>query len=47
MTGLNHVEPGGPPLTLRLSGDVTLTKISVGPMDNNAYLLPPRTAARC
>ena len=39
MSGLNHVEPGGPALTLPLSGDVTLTKISVGPMDNNAYLL--------
>ena len=39
MTGLHHVEPGGPALTLPLSGDVTLTKVSVGPMDNNAYLL--------
>ena len=39
MSGLHHVEPGGPALTLPLSGDVTLTKISVGPMDNNAYLL--------
>jgi glyoxylase-like metal-dependent hydrolase (beta-lactamase superfamily II) len=39
MTGLHHVEPGGPALTLPLSGDVTLAKISVGPMDNNAYLL--------
>ena len=39
MSGLHHVEPGGPALTLPLSGDVTLVKISVGPMDNNAYLL--------
>lgn len=39
MSGLHHVEPGGPALTLPLSGDVTLSKISVGPMDNNAYLL--------
>jgi len=39
MTGLNHVEPGGKPLTLPLSDTVTLTKLSVGPMDNNAYLL--------
>ena len=39
MSGLHHVEPGGPALTLPLSGDVTLAKISVGPMDNNAYLL--------
>ncbi|MFT4166295.1 MAG: MBL fold metallo-hydrolase [Microlunatus sp.] len=41
MAGLHHVEPGGPPLTLRLSDDVTMTKISVGPMDNNAYLIVP------
>jgi glyoxylase-like metal-dependent hydrolase (beta-lactamase superfamily II) len=39
MTGLNHVRPGGPPLVVRLSASVTMTKISVGPMDNNAYLL--------
>jgi len=39
MTGLNHVEPGGAPLTLPLAADLVLTKLSVGPMDNNAYLL--------
>jgi glyoxylase-like metal-dependent hydrolase (beta-lactamase superfamily II) len=39
MAALNHVEPGGEPLTLPLSPTVTLTKLSVGPMDNNAYLL--------
>lgn len=39
MTGLNHVRPGGPPLVVRLSASVTMTKISVGPMDNNAFLL--------
>lgn len=39
MAGLNHVEPGGEPLTLELSPQLTLTKVSVGPMDNNAYLL--------
>jgi glyoxylase-like metal-dependent hydrolase (beta-lactamase superfamily II) len=39
MTGLGHVEPQGAPLTTDLDGTVTLTKISVGPMDNNAYLL--------
>ncbi|MFL6063333.1 MAG: MBL fold metallo-hydrolase, partial [Friedmanniella sp.] len=39
MARLNHVEPGGDPLTLPLSDTVTLTKLSVGPMDNNAYLL--------
>jgi glyoxylase-like metal-dependent hydrolase (beta-lactamase superfamily II) len=40
MSGLNHVEPGGAPLLVRLSPTVTMTKLSVGgPMDNNAYLL--------
>jgi glyoxylase-like metal-dependent hydrolase (beta-lactamase superfamily II) len=39
MTGLNHVQPRGKPLVVRLSPSVTMTKISVGPMDNNAYLL--------
>jgi glyoxylase-like metal-dependent hydrolase (beta-lactamase superfamily II) len=39
MTGLNHVQPRGTPLVVRLSPSVTMTKISVGPMDNNAYLL--------
>ena len=40
MTGLNHVEPGGAPLLVRLSPAVTMTKVSVGgSMDNNAYLL--------
>ncbi|WP_228488885.1 MBL fold metallo-hydrolase [Raineyella fluvialis] len=33
-----HVEPGGPALTLDL-GDLTLTKVSVGPTDNNAYII--------
>ena len=39
MPGLNHVEPGGDPLTVVSSTALTVTKISVGPMDNNAYLL--------
>jgi len=39
MTGLGHVDQDGAALTTRLAGGVTLTKISVGPMDNNAYLL--------
>ena len=39
MSGLNHVQPGGAPLVVWLSSSVTMTKISVGPMDNNAYLL--------
>ncbi|PRY42225.1 MBL fold metallo-hydrolase [Umezawaea tangerina] len=33
-----HVEPGGP-AARRTLGALTITKISVGPMDNNAYLL--------
>jgi glyoxylase-like metal-dependent hydrolase (beta-lactamase superfamily II) len=37
--GINHVEPGGAPLVARLSGSVTMIKVSVGPVDNNAYLL--------
>ena len=44
MTGLNHVQPGGAPLLVRLSPSVTMTKISVGPMDNNAYLLQTDSA---
>ena len=39
MPGLHHVTRGGEPLTLALSPTVTVTKISVGPNDNNAYLL--------
>jgi len=33
-----HVEPRGAPATRRLD-DLSITKLSVGPMDNNAYLL--------
>jgi glyoxylase-like metal-dependent hydrolase (beta-lactamase superfamily II) len=33
-----HVDPQGPPATRRLA-DITISKLSVGPMDNNAYLL--------
>lgn len=33
-----HVEPQGPPVTRDLA-DITITKLSVGPMDNNAFLL--------
>jgi glyoxylase-like metal-dependent hydrolase (beta-lactamase superfamily II) len=36
-----HVEPGGAPATRTLD-QVTITKLSVGPMDNNAYLLVDR-----
>jgi len=37
-----HVEPGGEP-AVRALGDLTVTKVSVGPMDNNAYLLECRS----
>ncbi|SDZ30107.1 Glyoxylase, beta-lactamase superfamily II [Amycolatopsis xylanica] len=33
-----HVEPGGP-AAVRALPELTITKLSVGPMDNNAYLL--------
>jgi glyoxylase-like metal-dependent hydrolase (beta-lactamase superfamily II) len=39
MEGINHVDPGGPPLVARLSRSVTMIKVSVGPVDNNTYLL--------
>jgi glyoxylase-like metal-dependent hydrolase (beta-lactamase superfamily II) len=39
VTGRGHVRPGGPALTTDLGDGVQLTKVSVGPMDNNAYLL--------
>jgi glyoxylase-like metal-dependent hydrolase (beta-lactamase superfamily II) len=39
MTGLGHVEPGGPSLTFDLGGGASVAKLSVGSMDNNAYLL--------
>ena len=45
MDGLGHVEPGGRPLVEQLSPTMIMIKISVGPMDNNAYLLQPRTGA--
>jgi glyoxylase-like metal-dependent hydrolase (beta-lactamase superfamily II) len=43
MLGFNHVEPGGPPRVVPLSGSVTMIKVSVGPFDNNAYLLQHRS----
>ena len=45
MQGINHVEPGGPPLVARLSGSVTMIKVSVGPVDNNAVLLQSNSGA--
>jgi glyoxylase-like metal-dependent hydrolase (beta-lactamase superfamily II) len=41
MEGRGHVTPGGRPLVEKLSSSMTLIKVSVGPMDNNAYLLQP------
>jgi glyoxylase-like metal-dependent hydrolase (beta-lactamase superfamily II) len=38
-----HVSPGGDPATRELSA-LTVTKVSVGPMDNNAYLLECRAS---
>lgn len=45
MGGLGHVTPGGRPLVEKISPTVTMIKVSVGPMDNNAYLLQPRSGA--
>lgn len=42
MTYTGDVTPGGPPATRELDR-LTITKVSVGPMDNNAYLLRCRT----
>jgi glyoxylase-like metal-dependent hydrolase (beta-lactamase superfamily II) len=38
VTYSGDVSPGGPPAVRELA-DLTITKVSVGPMDNNAYLL--------
>jgi len=45
MASRGHVTPGGGPAVEKLSPAVTLIKVSVGPMDNNAYLLQPREGA--
>ena len=45
MNGRGHVEPHGAPHVQALSASLTMIKISVGPMDNNAYLLQPREGA--
>jgi glyoxylase-like metal-dependent hydrolase (beta-lactamase superfamily II) len=42
MTYTGDVRPGGPPAVRELD-DLAITKVSVGPMDNNAYLLRCRT----
>lgn len=43
MAAQGHVEPHGTPLVESLSPEVTMIKMSVGPMDNNAYLLQNRS----
>jgi glyoxylase-like metal-dependent hydrolase (beta-lactamase superfamily II) len=45
MNGRGHVEPHGAPHVQALSASLTMIKISVGPLDNNAYLLQPREGA--
>jgi glyoxylase-like metal-dependent hydrolase (beta-lactamase superfamily II) len=42
VTYTGDVHPGGPPDVRELT-DLTITKVSVGPTDNNAYLLRCRT----
>jgi glyoxylase-like metal-dependent hydrolase (beta-lactamase superfamily II) len=42
MTYTGDVTPGGPAAVRELAG-LTITKVSVGPMDNNAYLLQSGT----
>lgn len=37
-----HVEPGGPEITFRVGG-LAVTKLSVGPTDNNAYVVAAPT----
>jgi glyoxylase-like metal-dependent hydrolase (beta-lactamase superfamily II) len=41
MTGAEHVDPGGP-TTVRALDEVIIRTVSVGPMDNNTYLLTCR-----
>lgn len=45
MTGLHHAEAGGPPVEFDLSPSVRVSKLSVGEMDNNAYLLTSTAGA--
>lgn len=39
MTEAHHVTPGGDALVIHRDSDVEITKVSVGSMDNNAYLV--------
>lgn len=43
MSYSGHVDPGGPAATRDLE-HLSITKVSVGPMDNNAYLLRDRAS---
>jgi glyoxylase-like metal-dependent hydrolase (beta-lactamase superfamily II) len=45
VTYTGEVRPGGAPDSRKLA-DLTITKVSVGPMDNNAYLLRCRATGR-
>ncbi len=45
MTYTGDVSPGGPP-DIRELTNLTITKVSVGPMDNNAYLLTCRSTGQ-
>lgn len=38
---LHHVDPGPEADLIRVNEDIDLIKVSVGPMDNNAYLIRP------
>ena len=38
---LYHVDPGSEAALIKVNDDVDLIKISVGTMDNNAYLIHP------
>ena len=46
MTYTGNVTVGGPPDTRELPG-LTITKVAVGPMDNNAYLLRSTAPGTC
>lgn len=45
MTYTGNVQPGGEPAVRELR-DLTITKVSVGPMDNNAYVLRCRATGK-
>jgi glyoxylase-like metal-dependent hydrolase (beta-lactamase superfamily II) len=43
VTYTGNVSVGGPPDTREIGGGLTVTKLAVGPMNNNAYLLTDRS----